>query len=779
LVTGSYHAASRQEAVSAVSSPQDPPQTFLNQYCVTCHNDRAKTAGLSFNTLDLKQADRNAETWEKVIRKLVARTMPPAGRPRPSEAAYDTFLAYLQQSLDRANLQHPDPGRTPTFHRLNRVEYRNAVRNLLALDVEDIESLLPRDEESFGFDNVNTQALPPSLMERYVAAAEKVSRRAIGLDTHASAPKIVELRADLTQEQEMENMPFGTRGGVSFHHTFPQDANYEFEIRLSRDRDENVEGLTEPHQLELSIDGARVEMVTVQPSPSKAEDAYYRRPDSSVFTFRIPVKAGPHDIAATFLSRPAALSEQNREPFLASFNIYRHPRMQPAIYRVAVAGPFDSTGPGDTPSRRRVLLCQPANDSQAASCARSILATLARRAYRRPIANGDVDGLMKFFEAGRSNGGFEAGIQAGLAALLVSPEFLFRIERDPPQASSNLVYRISPVELASRLSFFLWSSIPDDELLRFAEEDKLKDPQLLEQQVRRMLADPRSEALMNNFAAQWLQLRNLDSVNRSPRLFPDFDDNLRQAFRRETELFFQSMVSDDRSVLDLLRANYTFLNERLAKHYGIPNVYGSRFRRVELGPNTTRGGLLGQASFLAVTAYDTRTAPTLRGKWILENILGSPPPPAPPNIPALKETSDGGKPLSMRERMAQHRDNPSCAGCHQMMDPLGFALENFDAMGRWRDRDEGIPIDSSGALPGGEAIAGLLGLKSAVLKRPEPFLRTFTGKLLIYALGRGLDYHDETAIRQIVSNAQKYDYRFSDIVLGIVESLPFQMRRTQ
>ncbi len=497
-----------------------------------------------------------------------------------------------------------------------------------------------------------------------------------------------------------------------------------------------------------------------------------------MFNFRTPVNAGPHDIAVTFLAHPSVLSEQDREPFLASFNIYRHPRLQPAVYRLAISGPFNAKGPGETPSRRRIFSCQAARASEELVCARTILATLARRAYRRPATDADMEALLRFYKDGHDRGGFESGIESGLAGILVSPEFLFRIEKDPPGLASKTAYRISELELASRLSFFLWSSIPDDELLQAAVQNRLGNPKILEQQVRRMLADPRAKTLVTNFAAQWLQLRNLAAVNRSPRMFPDFDDNLRQAFGRETELFVQSIIEEDHSVLDLLRANYTFLNERLARHYGIPNVYGGRFRRVTLDKTSVRGGLLGQGSFLAVTSYDTRTAPTLRGKWILENVLGSPPPPAPPNIPALQDRGAGDV-TSMRERMAQHRDNASCASCHQLMDPLGFSLENFDAVGSWRTREDGAPIDATGAFPDGQKIDGIAELKNALLDRPQPFLRTFTEKLLTYAVGRGLDYHDASAVRKIVAEARMDNDRFSAIVLGIVRSAPFQMRNTQ
>ena len=583
------------------------------------------------------------------------------------------------------------------------------------------------------------------------------------------------LPPDLTQEDHITGLPFGTRGGTAVRHTFPLDAEYEIQLRLTRDRNERVEGLRDPHQLELTLDGERVELFAVEPLP-RGEPHHLVDKNLNA---RIPVEAGPHELAATFIKKSSALLETDRQPYLARFNSSRHPRAQPALYSMSIMGPYEATGPGDTPSRRRILVCYPEKPAEEESCAERIISTLMRRAYRRPISVADLHVPLQFYQDARAEGGFEAGIEMALRALLVSPHFLFRIEQDPPTVAPNAVYRLTDVELASRLSFFLWSSIPDDELLSLAIRGELKEPAVLEQQLRRMLADARSEALVTSFAAQWLYLRNLASARPDPRMFPDFDDNLRQALRRETELFFESVLREERNVLNLLGADYTFVNERLAKHYGIPNVYGSRFRRVTLGEDSVRGGLLSQGSILTVTSYATRTSPVLRGKWILANILGAPVPPPPSEVPPLKEAGDAGKVLSMRERMAEHRANPACASCHNLMDPVGFALENYDAIGRWRTAEGGAPVDASGNLPDGSEFDGASKLQRALLSRPELFVGTVTEKLLTYALGRGLEYYDAPAVRKIVRNARTNNYRLPSLILGVVESTPFQMRRSQ
>ena len=760
-------------AVTAVAAVP-PERAVVNQYCVGCHSTKMKAGGLALEVVNAQDVSQHADVWEKVVRKLRARYMPPAGLPRPDEATYKAVVSSLEASLDRAAAAKPNPGRTDTFRRLNRTEYQNSIRDLLAIEV-DVSSLLPSDESSHGFDNVTVGNLSPTLLERYLSAARKISRLAIGAPSRSPGGDTVTLPPDLTQEEHFDELPFGTRGGTVVHYTFPLDAVYEIQLRLARDRNEHVEGLLAPHQVELMLDGERVRLFKVEPPPS-GMDHHLVEKDLNV---RVPVKAGPHVVAVAFLKQTSALLETERQPYQAHFNMDRHPRLQPAVYSVSINGPYDAKGPGDTPSRRRIFVCRPAKPGEEEGCAKRILATLMRRAYRRPVTDADLKVPMKFYKGARAGGDFEAGIEMALRAVLVSPEFLFRVEQDPATVAPNSAYRISDLELATRLSFFLWSSIPDDPLLDAAIQGKLKTPAVLEQQVRRMLADARSRALVNNFAEQWLYLRNLSSMTPDMRVFPDFDDNLRQAFREETELFFESIMREDRSVLDLLRANYTFVNERLAKHYGIPNVYGSRFRRITFGDDAVRGGLLLQGSVLTVTSYATRTSPVLRGKWILANLLGAPPPPPPPFVPALKEHSAGGKVLTMRERMAEHRANPACSGCHQLMDPVGFALENYDAVGRYRTAEEGTPLDVTGGLPDGSKFEGVSGLQQALLSRPEVFLTTFTDKLLTYALGRGVEDYDGPAVRGVVREAGAQNFRFSSFIIGIVKSAPFQMRRTQ
>jgi len=768
----------QQPSTGSLPRSVSPERAILDQYCVGCHNDKARTAGLALDTIDPGRVGEHTEAWEKVVRKLRGRMMPPPGRPRPDQTTYDSLVSSLERSLDRAAAARPNPGRTDTFRRLNRSEYQNAIRDLLALEV-DVSSLLPKDDVSHGFDNVGGGELSPTLLERYLSAAQKVSRLAVGSPLPSPASHLVVLPADLTQEDHFDGLPFGTRGGTAVRHIFPLDGAYEIQIRLSRDRNENVEGLTEPHQVELTLDGTRVQLFTVKPNRNPSGGYYADEAVDKDLKIRVPVAAGPHELGVTFPRRTFALPETERQPHKAHFNMDRHPRIQPAVYSVSITGPFEARGAAALPSRRRIFVCRPSRASEEADCAKTILSTLARRAYRRPVTDADLQAPLAFYKEARAEAGFDDGIEMALRAILASTEFLFRIERDPPNVAPATAYRVGDVELASRLAFFLWSSIPDDELLGLAVGGKLKQPAVLEQQARRMLADPRSQALVTNFAGQWLYLRNLAAVNPDPRMFPDFDDNLRQAFRQETELFFGSIVKEDRNVLDLLRAKYTFANERLARHYGIPNVYGSRFRRVTFGEDNVRGGLLGHGSILTVTSYANRTSPVLRGKWILENILGTPPPPPPSNVPPLKDTQGSGKVLSMRERMAEHRVNPACSGCHQLMDPAGLSMEHFDAVGRWRARSEaGTAIDSSGGLPDGSTFEGVAELREALLSRPELFVTTVTEKLLTYALGRGVDYYDAPAVRAITRDAGSHEYRFSSLILGIVKSSPFQMRRS-
>lgn len=745
---------------------------MVSDYCVACHSSDAKIAGLDLETASSRPLTDSAAIWERVVRKLRARQMPPLGSPHPDEAAYTQVLASLTNELDAHAEKAPDPGRTDTFRRLTRREYQNAVRDLLALEL-DLSSVLPPDQSSSGFDNITVGDLSPALLESYVAAADKISRLAIGRPVDVLAVETVKRKPDVTQEWHVDGLPIGTRGGMAFQHTFPLDAEYEIRIRLARDRDEQIEGLRVPHQVELLLDRERIRLFEVVP-PRHIGD--HSNIDKHL-KIRLRVKAGPHEVGVTFLKKPWAVLETDRQPYQAHFNVYRHPRVQPAVYQVSILGPFDATGPGKTPSRERVFVCRPAVPADEDACARRILAHLMRRAYRREVAEEDFKSPLDFYRRGKAADGFEAGIEMALSSILVSPEFLFRVEREPPGIGSDSVYTVSDAELASRLSFFLWSSIPDEELLETALRGELSRPEVLERQVRRMLRDERSEALVSNFAAQWLHLRNLDSAKPDMRLFPGFDDNLRQAFRRETELLLQSVMQGDRSVLDLLSTDYTFLNERLAKHYRVPHVYGSWFRKVDLDETSRRGGLLRHGSILTVTSYSTRTSPVIRGHWVLENLLGVPPPPPPPNVSTFdQEVIDSS--LSMRDRLEAHRANPACSGCHSLMDPLGFALENYDAVGRWRESEGTEPIDAAGNFPGGSEFRGVAGLEQALLERPELFVGTFVEKLMTYALGRVVEHYDAPAVRKILREARPDGFRFSQLVLGIAKSKPFQMRRS-
>ena len=757
-------AASAQTSLSP-----SPERALVKRYCLACHNAKLKTGGLALDAVSKDPVVDHAETWEKVIRRLRARQMPPVGIPRPDEPTYNAVIASLESALDEAATAQPNPGRTSTFRRLNRTEYQNVIRDLLSLEI-DASALLPADESSYGFDNVTVGDLSPTLLDRYISAAEKISRLAVGRVGRSPGGDTIRIRPDLTQEEHLPGLPIGTRGGALIPYTFAVDGEYEIQVRLARDRNEHVEGLRDSHRMELLLDGRPVASFTVDPPQSAGDHAAA----DLHLKARIPVKAGPHAVGVAFIKTATKILETERKPFLARFNYHRHPRTQPAVYSVSITGPYEPGGPGDTPSRRRIFVCNEQTDA----CAERILATLIRRAWRRPVTEADLRKPLEFFREARAASGFDAGIEMALSAILISPEFLFRVSADAPGIAPNTVYQIGDVELASRLSFFLWSSIPDDELLEIAEKGVLRKPEVLRQQVRRMLADQRSRALVTNFASQWLHLRNLDSITPDMRLFPDFDDNLRQAFRTETELFLENIVRRDRSVLELLKADYTFVNERLAKHYGIPHIYGSRFRRVSLTPESNRGGLLRHGSILTVTSYPTRTSPVIRGKWVLDNLIGIPPPPPPPDVPDLKENVLGRN-LSVRERLSEHRANPACAGCHNLMDPIGFALENYDAVGRWRTHEEGKPIDATGAALDGSTFEGVAGLEQALLARPESFVGILTEKLLTYALGRGVEYYDAPAVRKIVRKAKSADYRFSELILGIVESTPFQMRMSR
>ena len=762
-------AASSANAAPAAAASS---RRLLDRYCVTCHNDRLETAGLSLQEIDTLHVAEGAATWEKVIRKLRTGTMPPSNRPQPSAEARRAALEWLETSLDAASEANPNPGRTETLRRLNRTEYQNAIRDLLALDVDAAALLLP-DESGHGFDNVTVGNLSPALLDRYISAARRISRLAVGARQESVESAVIRVPPDTTQEAHVRGLPIGTRGGVLVTHTFPQDGLYDVQVLLARNRSGNVGGLRDPrpHELQFLLDRTPVASFTIA-RPADRDDTLLDRNLKA----RVPVTAGPHQLGVTFARDGDSLPETERQPLQSHFNETRHPRQTPAVYQVTVTGPYAPQGAGDTPSRGRIFVCRPDGPGGEEECAREILSTLMRRAYRRPVSAGDLAGPLAFWREGRAAGGFDHGVEQALAAVLVNPEFLFRVERDPRDAAG--AYRVSDLELASRLSFFLWSSIPDDELLDAAVRGELSRPAELERQTRRMLADPRSYNLASNFAGQWLQLRNLASVSPNPRLFPDFDDNLRRALREETERFFDSVLREGRGVADLLDADYTFLNERLAKHYGIPDVYGTRFRRVRLDPGSRRGGLLRHGSILSVTSYATRTSPVVRGVWVLSNVFGAPPPPPLPNVPALEENEVVAN-LPMRERLAAHRGNPVCANCHRTIDPVGFALENFDAVGRWRDHEgDAASIDVSGGLPLVGEFDGVDGLEAGLLSRPDLFAGTIAEKLLTFALGRGVEHYDAPAIRRILRAAEPDGYRLSSLVVEIVKSVPFQMRRS-
>jgi mono/diheme cytochrome c family protein len=782
-VAGCLEAAPQQPATPPVPSTT-AQRSLLDKYCVTCHSDKLKTGGLSLQSADLSKVPENAEIWEKVIRKVRVEAMPPQGMPRPDKAALEGLAASLENAIDREAASRPNPGHT-ALHRLNRSEYANAIRDLLALDV-DTTALLPPDDESYGFDNIaDVLKTSPSLLERYMSASWNISRLAVGDPSISATSAIYRARADLSQNEHIEGLPLGTRGGISVRHNFPLDGEYAIKVRLWRVTADMIRGLEDQHQVEISVDGARAKLAKI----GGPEDQHLSETNSGAsvididgrLTVRVPVKAGPRQVTATFLTAIESEAQDDNvlKPFIRSNYDVLDYRGEPVVDRITIEGPLKVTGPGDTPSRRRVFSCRPANGADEVPCAKKIISTLARRAYRRPVNDNDLETLIGFYQLGRNNGGnFDLGVEAAIQRILASPEFIFRFEPDPVNATPDKPYRISDLELASRLSFFLWSSIPDDQLLNVASQGKLRDPAILEQQVRRMLTDKRSETLVTNFADQWLYLRNLKNIQPDFQTFPDFDDNLRQAMKRETELFFGSIISENRSVLDLLNADYTFVNERLARHYGIPNVYGTDFRRVAI-TDENRRGLLGQGSILTVTSMPNRTSPVLRGKWILTNILGNPPNPPPPNVPQLKENEAGAKKLSLRERMEQHRANPACAGCHKVMDPIGFSLENFDAVGQWRINDDGSQIDPSGTLFNGAPVDGPVALRNMLTGKPDVFAKVLTEKLMTYALGRGVEYSDMPTVREILRDAAGNNYRLSSIVLGIVKSTPFEMKEKQ
>jgi hypothetical protein len=798
------------------SSSVAEQRAFLKKYCVTCHSDRLRTAGLSLESVSLSDITQSGEVLEKVVRKLGSGAMPPASAPKPEKATAGAFLSSLESSLDQAAEAHPNPGRPMMLHRLNRTEYLNTVHDVFQADLTPRDaSLLPADDTSFGFDNNgDVLGLSPLLLERYLSVADRVTTSALGLTSFVEPDVYLHsVESTAPQREWIEGQPFGTRGGTVFSYRFPVDGEYIIKVKLQRQGNAGVFGNDrKPQHLEISLDSSRIGLFGIstakteklpltttaeelvaqfQASGDSGERTGARRggggrggaalPDAGL-EVRTFVKAGEKSVSVAFLARVEPIPDELQQPLVSGQG--GPPRLL-GVDAVTISGPFNSKGAGDTPSRRYILTCKPENPAEETSCAKKILEPLAHRAYRHPVTGNEMDKLLTAFGEGRRDGTFEAGIAAGIRRMLMAPEFLFRIERDPVQVAANTPYRITDLELASRLSYFLWSSAPDDSLLAAAEAGQLKDPAALRSQVRRMLADPRAKNLVTNFGAQWLQLGVAEGAHPDPIIFTDFDGSLRRSFIKETELLLQSVLLGNQSVLELLNAKYTFVNERLARHYGIPNIYGDQFRRVEVNDGI-RGGLLGQGSILTATSYPNRTSPVLRGKWILETILGSPPPPPPPNVPALPEAGEGHKVLSVRERLSEHRANPACASCHIRMDPLGFALENFDATGRWRTVEANgpadllpQPIDAEGQLPDGTKFDGVTGLRKILNERSDQFVYTFTENLLTFALGRGADWYDAPVIRDALRAARKDDYHFDTLITAIVSSRPFQMRMSQ
>jgi hypothetical protein len=802
---GLLGAAPRARPWTDRAAPAVPTTDVLNKYCVTCHNGRLKTAGLQIDSLDANHVADHAQQWEKIVTKLRTGEMPPPGRPRPDAAVYAAVATALEGELDAAAAATPHPGRVPV-HRLNRSEYTNAIRDLLGLDI-DGKALLSSDEaDQEGFDNVaSVLSVSPALLENYLSAARTLSRLAVGDPALHPVIDTFKISKALVQDERLnDGLPFGSQGGALIRYHFPLDAEYTIKVLLRRQEYDYIVGMGEPHQLDFRLDGVLLKRFTVggeakgmtnpenfagntQGDPEFEE--YMHTADANL-EVRVPVKAGPHEVSVSFVRRfwePEGVLQPPQTGFGRTTNEYYHGN--PAAEIVMIGGPYGTAAAGNSPSRRKVFICGPKDArpagkgppdqkldgkgpaNQNLACARSILSTLAARAYRRPVTDSEIQILLGFYKAEHT---FEAGIQRGVERILAAPSFLFRVEREPAGLAAGSVYRLGDLDLASRLSFFLWSSIPDDELRDAAVRGTLNDPAALEKQVQRMLRDPRSNALVDNFASRWLELSKLPGVVPDTELYPEFDENLRDAMEQETKLFIGSQVHDNRSVVELLTADYSFLNERLAAHYGIPNIYGNHFRRVTFAGNT-RGGLLGQSSVLTVTSYPNRTSVTMRGRWLLANMLGAPPPPPPPDIPALKDAGVEGQPRSLRERMEMHRKNPACASCHQRMDPLGFALENFDALGKWRTASDGAPIDPSASFPDGTRFEGLAGLRTLLASHKEDFVRTLSGKLLAYAIGRGLDYQDMPAIRRIERDAAAADYSWSSVITGIVKSTPFSM----
>jgi hypothetical protein len=798
-------------AESANQSVSASNRALLDQYCVICHNQavvnsvatineglqttQLRNLGLTLDTEDVANLAANPEVWEKVIKKLRVGVMPPPNYPRPDKVRYDGFRTWLENELDSVAASRVNPGRTQAFHRLNQTEYRNSLRDLLDLDI-DVSDLIPADApDQYGFDNnAEVLALSPLSVERYVNAAHKVAELAVGASPRGASIETYDVPLNLIQgDRSSEDLPFGSRGGAAIEHLFPVDGEYRITVKLQTNYVDFVRGFDEAHEMELSLDGEYLQTYAFGgdapgiPAPysyagnirgSDDWEEFMMAFADEGFELVLPIKAGPRVIGATF-PREMWETEGVQQPRLFGYQlaVTELPDANPGIGSIEIEGPLSVEGPGDTPSRQQIFSCQPASADEEPACARQILSSLARRAYRRAVDEDDVQGLMDFYNQGHVEGGFDTGVQFALERLLVSPDFLFRIEQDPLDAEPGSMYSITDTELASRLSFFLWSSLPDDELLDLVERRALRNPGVLEAQVKRMMMDSRSSGFIENFVGQWLYLRNLDGIYPDPASFPEFDENLREAFQRETELFIDDQIRSDRSLRELLSADYTYVNERLAEHYGIPKIYGNRYRKVTL-EGAERGGLFGHGSLMMVTSYPNRTSPVLRGKFVLENLLGGPPPEPPPNVPAL-ETSSDGKQLTMREAMAMHRENLACRVCHAAMDPIGFSLENYDAVGKWRTQFAGQEIDASGLLPDGNTFDGPDGLRSLLLERPDDFVGTITEKLMRFALGRSLEYYDMPEVRAIVRAAREDDYRWSSVILGVIESAPFQMRRTE
>ncbi len=752
-------------------------RAFLNQYCGYCHNDQTKSGSMTLTKLDLEHLDRSSELGEKVARRVRLGLMPPPGLPRPKVEVTKDFAASIETAIDRIAAANPHAGR-PALHRLNRTEYANSVRDLLGVQV-DVSALLPPDDMSHGFDNMaDVLTVSPTLLDGYIRAAGRISREAVGDPDALAHTSTYSIPRVTSQIRHVEGTPFGTRGGLAVSHTFPADGDYVFKIGYYYSPTGPLFGVNQGkgHQVEIAIDGERVALIDVNPAITLAKDGVKTQP--------VHVTAGVHRLSASFpIKADGPIEDEFRmvEQTLVDVSAGAVPGITtlPHLHELSVTGPTNITGISESSSRRKIFTCRPAAAADEVGCAKQIIAALSRQAFRRPSTTRDLESLLGFYQTGRNEGSFDAGIRTAIQAILASPEFIFRFEREPAGRTTN--YRIADLELASRLSYFLWTTAPDEPLIALASAGKLKDPATLEQQVRRMLADPKAESLSNKFAAQWLHLQNLNDINPDLYLFPDFDKTLSRSMRRETELLFNNIVRQDRPMLELLTADYTFVDERLARHYAIPNVMGSRFRRVAV-TDENRKGVLGHAGILMLTSTAIRTSPVQRGKWVMEVLLGTAPPPAPPNVPALPENSEGrtghaAKLVSVRERLEAHRANPACASCHKLMDPIGFALENFDAVGVWRTNDSGSRIDASGQMFDGAKLSGPSSLRDAVLSHSDSYIGAFTENLLAYALGRVIDHNDMPVVRSIARDAATHDFRFSSFVLSIVNSVPFQMRR--